>query len=150
MKRLFALALGTALCFGATAGIAAAAEKKVTIKFANVTSQSAKEAGALVKEMVEKETDGTLIINHFPDNQLGDDRVAIEQAVFGDLDIASSSTSPIATMFPNLYAFDAPFLFLTAEEAYAALDGELGEKIFKDLEKKGLKGLAFWENGFRN
>lgn len=150
MKRILAIALSTALLVGAAATVAAAADKKVTLKFANVTSLSAKEAGVKVKELVEKETGGSLILNHFPDNQLGDDRVAIEQAIFGDLDIAASSTSPIATIFNDLYIFDAPFLFLTSEEAYAALDGELGRKIFAEMEKKGLKGLAFWENGFRN
>lgn len=150
MKRLLTLALSTALFVGATASIAAAAEKKVTIKFANVTSQSAKEAGVKVKELVEKETEGTLILNHFPDNMLGDDRVAIEQCIFGEIDIASSSTSPLATMFPDFYLFDAPFLFLTPADAYTALDGQLGQQILKDMEKKGLKGLAFWENGFRN
>lgn len=150
MKRILTLAFATALFMGASATISDAAEKKVTLKFANVTSQSAKDAGVKVKEMVEKETEGTLILNHFPDNMLGDDRVAIEQAVFGEIDIASSSTSPLATMFNDFYMFDAPFLFLTPEDAYAALDGELGQRILKDMEKKGLKGLAFWENGFRN
>lgn len=150
MKRFLALALSTALFVGATASIAAAAEKTVTLKFANVTSQSAKEAGVRLIEQVKKDTDGTLILNHFPDNMLGDDRVAIEQTVFGDIDIASSSTSPLATMFNDFYMFDAPFLFLTPVDAYTALDGELGQQILKDMEKKGLKGLAFWENGFRN
>ena len=83
-------------------------------------------------------------MKHFPDNQLGNDRVITESTIFGDIDIGVSSTSPLATLFPDLYAFDAPFLFLSPEDAYAKLDGETGQAILKTLEKKGLKGLAFW------
>ena len=121
-----------------------------TLRFSNVTSVSGKEAGVEFKRIVEEKTNGALEVKHFPDNQLGNDRVITESTIFGDIDIGVSSTSPLATLFPDLYAFDAPFLFLSPEDAYAKLDGETGQAILKTLEKKGLKGLAFWENGFRN
>jgi len=125
-------------------------EKSVTLKFANVTSNSAKDAGIKFKEVVEAESNGTIKVTLFPDNQLGDDRVAIETTQFGDIDIAVSSTSPLATMHADFYLFDAPYLFLSSEEAYAALDGEVGQKVLEGMESIGLKGLTFWENGFRN
>ncbi|WP_319483418.1 DctP family TRAP transporter solute-binding subunit [uncultured Cohaesibacter sp.] len=121
-----------------------------TLRFSNVTSVSGKDAGVEFKRIVEEKTGGSLEVKHFPDNQLGNDRVITESTIFGDIDIGVSSTSPLATLFPDLYAFDAPFLFLSSEDAYAKLDGETGQAILKTLEKKGLKGLAFWENGFRN
>ncbi|WP_321337742.1 DctP family TRAP transporter solute-binding subunit [uncultured Cohaesibacter sp.] len=121
-----------------------------TLRFSNVTSVSGKEAGVEFKRIVEEKTNGALEVKHFPDNQLGNDRVITESTIFGDIDIGVSSTSPLATLFPDLYAFDAPFLFLSPKDAYAKLDGETGQAILKTLEKKGLKGLAFWENGFRN
>ena len=125
-------------------------EKTVTLKFANVTSNSAKDAGKKFKEVVEAESNGTILVNLFPDNQLGDDRVAIETTQFGDIDIAVSSTSPLATMYADFYLFDAPYLFLSSEDAYTALDGPVGQKVLAGMESMGLKGLAFWENGFRN
>ena len=39
---------------------------------------------------------------------------------------------------------------MSPEGAYKALDGVGGQQAFAALEAKGLKGLAFWENGFRN
>ncbi len=120
------------------------------LRFANVTSTSAKDAGVEFKKMLEEATGGSLTVKLFPDNQLGDDRVAAESTIFGDIDIGVSSTSPLASLFPDLYLFDAPFLFLSSEETYAVLDGDVGQKILATLEKKGLKGLGFWENGFRN
>jgi tripartite ATP-independent transporter DctP family solute receptor len=46
--------------------------------------------------------------------------------------------------------FDLPFLFANTKVAYAVLDGPSGQKILDKLEAKGLKGLAYWENGFRD
>ncbi len=149
MKWMHTAALAGALAL-AFNGAAFAAEKTVTLKFANVTSQSAKDAGKVFKDVAEKESEGSLVINLFPDNQLGDDRVVVETTVFGDIDISASSTSPLATMFPDLYVFDTPFLFLNSSQAYSALDGKAGQAILKGMEKKGLKGLTYWENGFRN
>lgn len=125
-------------------------EKPVKLIFANVTSTSAKDAGEKFKEIVEAESKGTITVDLFPDNQLGDDRVAIETTQFGDIDIAVSSTSPLATSYADFYLFDAPYLFLSNKEAYEALDGEVGQKILDGMNSIGLKGLAFWENGFRN
>lgn len=122
----------------------------VTITFANVTSDSAKDAGVKFKEVVEAESNGSISVNVFPDNQLGDDRAAIEATQSGDIDIGVSSTSPLASMYADFYIFDAPYLFLNTDEVYAALDGEVGQKILDGMEGIGLKGLAFWENGFRN
>lgn len=148
MKRMLTLALAALL--GLAWAACALAADAVTLKFSNVTSQSGKDAGLVFIDIAQKESGGTLKINHFPDNQLGDDRVVIETTVFGDIDIGVSSTSPLARMIPDFYLFDAPFLFLSSEKAYAGLDGEVGKKILKSMEAKGLKGLCFWENGFRN
>jgi tripartite ATP-independent transporter DctP family solute receptor len=100
--------------------------------------------------LVEKDTNGSLIIELYPDNQLGDDRTVVESTIFGDIDIVVSSTSPLANIIGDFYVFDAPFLFLSTEGAYKRLDSEIGEKILAQMEGKGLKGLGLWENGFRN
>jgi len=41
-----------------------------------------------------------------------------------------------------------PFLFKDNEQADKILDGPLGAKILKSLERAGFKGLCFSENGF--
>ncbi|WP_317856121.1 DctP family TRAP transporter solute-binding subunit [Chakrabartyella piscis] len=128
----------------------AASGEVVDIIFSNVTSVSGKDAGVVFKQIAEEQSGGTLNIELFDDNMLGDDRVVIETTVMGNIDIGVSSTSPLATMYADFYLFDAPFLFMNSEDAYAKLDGEVGQKILSDMESIGLKGLAFWENGFRN
>ncbi|MDR0526179.1 MAG: DctP family TRAP transporter solute-binding subunit [Spirochaetaceae bacterium] len=122
----------------------------VHLKLANVTSDSAVLAGDEFKRIAEAEAEGTLVIDHFPKNQLGNDLPAVEGAIVGDIDIAVSSTSSISELYRDLYLFDAPFLFLTSEDAYKRLDGPAGKKILEGLASIGLKGLTQWENGFRN
>jgi tripartite ATP-independent transporter DctP family solute receptor len=46
--------------------------------------------------------------------------------------------------------WDTPFLFSSAEQADAVLDGPVGRQVMDKLEEKGLVGLVYWENGFRN
>jgi tripartite ATP-independent transporter DctP family solute receptor len=156
MKRFFAMALVLALMpvFGVWAGGGSQAQGAssgvIHLKLSGVTSDSANLAEARFKEIVERESGGSIIVDLFPRNQLGDDRTNVETTVFGDIDITVTSTSSIATMYHDLYIFDAPFLFLSTEDAYAALDGPTGKKILDGMSAVGLKGLCFWENGFRN
>jgi len=128
----------------------ASTEEVVKLKFAGVTSDSAKQASELFKEIAERESGGSLEITLYPDNMLADDRVAIETTQFGDIDIGTSSTSPLCTMYADFYLFDSPYLFLSKQEVYDFIDGETGKTILDGMESIGLKGLCLWENGFRN
>jgi tripartite ATP-independent transporter DctP family solute receptor len=122
----------------------------VRLKLGNVTSDSAVFAGEEFKRIAEAESNGTLLIDHFPKNQLGNDLPMVEGTIVGDIDIAVSSTSSISELYRDLYIFDAPFLFLDPQDAYKRLDSAAGQKILDGMAGIGLKGLALWENGFRN
>ena len=114
------------------------------------TGQNLKDGAARFKELVEEASGGTIIVTIFPDSVLGDDRVATETTQFGDIDISVCSTSQSAGVYSNLLAFDAPFLFRSTEEVDEIMDGEAAKAILDGMESVGLKGLAYWENGFRN
>jgi TRAP-type transport system periplasmic protein len=45
---------------------------------------------------------------------------------------------------------DFPFLLNDEREADALLDGPVGKQLLDKLPEKGLIGLCYWENGFRN
>ena len=128
----------------------AASDKTVTLIMSVGTAQNLKEGGLYFKELVERKTNGSIQINYFPDSQLGDDREATETTQFGDIDIAACSTSQMASLYTNMLAFDTPFLFRDFEEADRILDGPGAKAILDEMEKVGLKGLVFWESGFRN
>jgi C4-dicarboxylate-binding protein DctP len=46
-------------------------------------------------------------------------------------------------------AFDLPFLFDSFEQAHLVTQGPIGKGLFAQLEGKGIKGLAYWDNGFK-
>ncbi len=60
------------------------------------------------------------------------------------------STSNMAAFVPALNAFDAPFVFTSYEDVYKALDSDAGQALLDSLEVSNLKGLGYFENGFRN
>lgn len=106
---------------------------------------AAKKFNDLLQEKSKKELKLTL----FPDSTLGNAQTAISGVRGGTIDIAMSSSSNFTGLVPQLNVIDIPFIFKDREHAYKALDGEIGQGLLKSLEAQGLKGLAFWEVGFR-
>ena len=54
-----------------------------------------------------------------------------------------------AGMTPQMGALDLPFLFRGPEHAYKVLDGNVGQQLMEGLEPHNLKGLGWFEVGFR-
>ncbi|OIJ14045.1 ABC transporter substrate-binding protein [Anaerobacillus arseniciselenatis] len=101
-------------------------------------------------EIVERETNGSIEVEVYPNGQLGGDREVFEGLQFGSIQGTTISTGPVAQFAPRFTVFDFPFLFPTAEIAYEILDGPIGEELLNDLPDQGVIGLNYWENGFRH
>ncbi len=146
-KALLALA---ALSLLAVPGYAA--DKKVVIKAGHgLTEVSAMHLGWVkFKELVEERSKGAIVCEIYPNQQLGGDRELTEGAQLGSVTATSPTSSPLAAFQKDMFVLDAPFLFVNRPEAFAALDGPFGQKLLDKLESINLKGLAYWENGFRN
>ena len=125
-------------------------EEFFELTFGNVSLDAGIAAMELFKEIVERESNGSLQINLFHNNSLGDDRVQVESTIFGDIDIVASSTSPIAQTYADFFVFDAPFLFFNREEADYITQGPIGRQILDGMTAINLHGLGFMENGFRH
>lgn len=102
------------------------------------------------KKRVEKESDGSLLVDVFPSGQLGSAREMFESVQMGTQEIALLPTARISGFSPTLQIFDLPFLFPDKKTAYRIFDGEVGEKLLSTLENNGVKGLAVYEDGFKN
>ena len=149
MKAKHILGTAVALAISATT-INTASAADVTLRFANVTNQPSIDAAQVFLDVAAKESNGRLEIKHFPNNMLGDDRTVTESMLMGDLALVQTQPSVLASMVPDLYVWDAPFLFDKIEDAWKCLDGELGHAINDQVESKGLKYLAALENGYRH
>ena len=150
MKKIKMLGVMVGVAAAVMTATSAMAADTVTLRFANVTNQPSKDAAQVFMDVASKESGGRLVIKHFPDNMLGDDRVVTESTILGDIDMVQTMPSVLASMIPDLYVWDAPFLFNTMDEAWKCMDSELGLSINTQSEKKGLKYLAALENGFRH
>lgn len=142
--------LFAALALFACATVSAAAPRVLKLAHA-INEQDAFHIGALkLKDVVDKESNGQLSVEIFPNGKLGDERTLLENIRMGVVDMAIITGGPIINFMPEFGIFDLPFLFRNEEHAYKVLDGEFGQNMLKKMEKAGWKGLAYGERGFRN
>jgi TRAP-type transport system periplasmic protein len=75
----------------------------------------------------------------------------MQQALIGGAqEMMVGSTATLVGITKEMALWDTPFLFANSKEADAILDGPIGQKVMDKLQDKGLVGLVYWENGFRN
>jgi tripartite ATP-independent transporter DctP family solute receptor len=107
-------------------------------------------AARLFAEEVEKRSGGKMKVRAIGAAALGSD-VQMQQALIGGAqEMMVGSTATLVGITKEMALWDAPFMFSNAKEADALLDGPVGEKVKAKLPEKGLVGLVYWENGFRN
>ena len=104
---------------------------------------------AFAKE-VEARTAGRYKIQNFYAGALGAERESVEAVQLGTLDMVMTSTGPLPNFVPEVAILDIPFLFRDYAHARAVLDGPIGQELLAKFEAKGLKPLAWGENGFRH
>ncbi|WP_382323808.1 TRAP transporter substrate-binding protein [Hydrogenophaga sp. UC242_53] len=107
-------------------------------------------ATKLFAEEVEKASGGKMKIRAIGAAALGSD-VQMQQALIGGAqEMMVGSTATLVGITKEMAIWDTPFLFDNAKEADVVLDGPVGQKVMDKLQEKGLVGLVYRENGFRN
>jgi len=139
------------LVLGLVVPSAAMAAAKWTMKFGHdMPEDSAQHVAALkYADLVKERTKGQVEIKVFPAQQLGTDPEMVQQAQMGTLEIVLPPTAKISGFAAQLQLADLPFLFPSKEACYQVLDGPVGDKVLALLDAKGLKGVSFWESGFK-
>ncbi|MDP1684409.1 TRAP transporter substrate-binding protein DctP, partial [Hydrogenophaga sp.] len=107
-------------------------------------------ATKVFSDEVEKASGGKMKIRAIGAAALGSD-VQMQQALIGGAqEMMVGSTATLVGITKEMAIWDTPFLFDNAKEADVVLDGPVGQKVMDKLQEKGLVGLVYWENGFRN
>lgn len=101
-------------------------------------------------DLVRERSKGRVEIKVFPASQLGGERAIIEGVQLGTIEMSFTTTGAIGGFAPEFQVLDLPFLFRSYEAAYTYLDGEHGNKLLATLDRKGLHGVVYLENGWRN
>ncbi|AGI34038.1 TPA: TRAP transporter substrate-binding protein [Mannheimia haemolytica] len=143
--------LKTLATFVAGFALFSTAQAETSFRFAYEAPRSDTQHIAAKKfnDLLQEKSQKGLKLSLFPDSTLGNAQTAISGVRGGTIDIAMSSSSNFTGLEPKLNVIDIPFIFKDRDHAYKALDGEIGQGLLTALEAHGLKGLAFWEVGFR-
>lgn len=103
-----------------------------------------------MSERLLEKSGGTLVIDIYPNNQLGSERECLELLQIGSLGMTKVSTGVLENFVPSYQVFGLPFLFRDREHRFEILEGEIGESFLNKSIDKRLKGLTFYDAGSRS
>jgi C4-dicarboxylate-binding protein DctP len=130
----------------------AQASGPVVIKFSHVLAPDTPKGKAAdkFKELAERYTKGAVKVEVYPNGQLYKDRDEFEALQLGAVQMLAPSLSQFGPMgVRDFEIFDLPYLFPNKATLYRVMDGDIGTRLLAKLQAKGIRGLAFWDNGFK-
>ncbi len=104
----------------------------------------------LMEKFVEEKTEGRYDVQIFPNNQLGDDKEAIEQMQQGIIQMCPSGTSALSNFDKSFNLLSSPYLLKNADDIERLLNGKFGSELLATLKKSNLIGFGFGIIGFTN
>lgn len=145
-KKIIGLATGImcSLTFVANA-------EPIEIKFSHVVAENTPKGQMALKfkALVESKLSGKVTVNVFPNSQLFGDNKVLEAMQLGDVQMAAPALSKFKKYTKKLQIFDLPFLFTDMESVERFQKGEVGVKLLRSVERKGLIGLGYLHNGMK-
>lgn len=114
------------------------------------TSHPVHKAMVYMGERLIEKSGGTMVIDIYPNQQLGSERECLELLQIGSLGMTKVSTGVLENFVPSLQLFGLPFLFRDREHRFEVLEGEIGEEFLNKSLDKRLKGLTFYDAGSRS
>jgi C4-dicarboxylate-binding protein DctP len=130
----------------------AQAQQPIVIKFSHVVAPDTPKGKAAnkFKELAEKYTNNKVLIEVYPNSQLYKDKEELEALQLGAVQMLAPSNSKFGPIgVKEFEVFDLPFILPDLTTLRRVTDGPLGKKLLKLLEPKGMIGLAYWDNGFK-
>ena len=149
--RTFAIAVSMAvLTLGLTGP--AAAQSPIIIKFSHVvaTDTPKGKASEKFKELAEKYTGGKVKVEIYPNSTLYKDKEELEALQLGSVQMLAPSNSKFGPLgIREFEVFDLPYILPDLKTLRKVTEGPLGLRLLKLLDSKGITGLAYWDNGFK-
>jgi C4-dicarboxylate-binding protein DctP len=130
----------------------ASAQSPVIIKFSHVVASDTPKGKAAekFKELAEKYTDGKVKVEIYPNSTLYKDKEELEALQLGAVQMLAPSNSKFGPIGVREFeVFDLPYILPDLKTLRKVTDGPLGARLLKLLDSKGMAGLAYWDNGFK-
>ena len=151
--------LGTCSVFASGVALAlalsfpVAAQLPIVIKFSHVVAIDTPKGKAAerFKQLAEERTKGRVKVEVYPNSSLFKDGEEMEALQLGSVQILAPSVAKFGPLGVREFeVFDLPYIFDSYEDLHKITDGSVGAMLFKKLESKGVTGLAYWDNGFKD
>ncbi len=129
------------------------AQQPIVIKFSHVVAiDTPKGKGAeYFKKLAEERTKGRVKVEVYPNSQLYKDGEEMEALQLGSVQMLAPSVAKFGPLGVREFeVFDLPYIFGTYADLHKVTEGATGKFLFQKLESKGIIGLAFWDNGFKD
>ncbi len=130
----------------------ATAQSPIVIKFSHVVAANTPKGKAAekFKELAEKYTDGKVKVEVYPNSTLYKDKEELEALQLGAVQMLAPSNSKFGPIgIKEFEVFDLPYILPNRTALRKVTDGPLGKRLLGLLEPKGMIGLAYWDNGFK-
>ncbi|SIQ71637.1 C4-dicarboxylate-binding protein DctP [Aromatoleum tolulyticum] len=132
---------------------AAVAADPLVIKFSHVVANDTPKGKAAdkFKELAEKYTKGAVKVEVYPNSTLYKDKEEMEALQLGAVQMLAPSLAKFGPLgVKEFEVFDLPYIFDGYDDLHKVTQGPVGKQLLGKLEARGIKGLAFWDNGFKS
>ncbi len=136
----------------ATEDEATPAEPTYTLRLAHYATEDHPggiAAQQFADEIAEK-TGGDVMIEVYPNNELGDPAQMLEQNILGAVDMSLGTQGSLDKYSKKFATVMLPFAFDSYDHAYAVLDGPFYDWVKDELADQGLVYMGSWDYGFRS
>ena len=142
-----------AALFICTASLGAYAQQPIVIKFSHVVAADTPKGKAV--EMFAKKagelTGGKVKVEVYANSTLYKDKEEMEALQLGAVQMLAPSLAKFGPLgVKEFEVFDLPFIFNGYDDLHKVTNGAVGKQLLSKLEPKGIRGLAFWDNGFKS
>lgn len=101
-------------------------------------------------EEIHRISEGQLAVEIYPNSQLGSEREILELIQIGSLHMTKVSAATLENFAPKSKVLGLPYLFKNRAHAFRVLDGEIGQNLLEDSQRYRLKGLGYYDAGYRS
>src|SRR5437764_8663177 len=146
-----AVLLGTAIALALA--LPARAQSPIVIKFSHVVAPNTPKGKGSLKfqELAEKYTNGKVKVEVYPNSQLYKDNEELQALQLGSVQMLAPSLAKFGPLgVKEFEVFDLPYILPDKAALNKVTQGPLGKKLLGLLQAKGIVGLAYWDNGFKD
>lgn len=139
--------------FFCAASLGAYAQQPIVIKFSHVVAADTPKgkAAEMFAKKASELTGGKVKVEVYANSTLYKDKEEMEALQLGAVQMLAPSLAKFGPLgVKEFEVFDLPFIFSSYDDLRKITNGTVGKQLLTKLEPKGIRGLAYWDNGFKS